>query len=168
MDKNAINEIIPFKFEKTDILSLNIDPYLAKLTAISSSREKSIKSFHRIVFHVSGYDLDPRHLGVIPEVVKFFHALHTRWPYVMVYTFPQVEYFNWWMSIIYFPVIGREDGGGVNYAQADPEKVKFAMEEYFQHANTLAAKHSFNESLYRKRQYQMIQALEGWLKVKAR
>lgn len=154
-------DIISIQIERPDIESLNFSPYLHVLENLVSDERTVFKFMHRCVFHINGYDLDPRYLAVIPEVERFIKELHQRWPYFLYFCAPMSECFAWWFGINYFPVVGREDGG-TNFMEVDPHTYQRAMEEFYSHANGLAEKFNFPMEEYMERQSEMVDAINEW------
>lgn len=154
-------EFITFQFEKDDIKNLNLTPYLDTLERLVTSKESAFRFMHRVMFMVHGYDLDPRGLSVIPEVRTFFKELHTIWPYFLYFCIPIQDNFAWWMSVLFFPVVGREDGIA-NFMEVTPKTYTIALEDFFVHANGLAEMYDFPKDEYLSRQSEMVDAINVW------
>lgn len=154
--------IVSFEFLREDVEALRLGPYLKKLESFSENPKDAFDFMHRVIFHVQGFDLDPRGLSVIEPVKIFFKELHKQWPYFIHFAYPDQDNIAWWFAVNYFPVVGREDGG-VNYLSVDTQTYSKAMTEIFTHSNTLADRHKFDVQAYLNRQMEMTQTINFWL-----
>ena len=154
--------IVSFEFSRKDIESLHFDSYLAKLETFSEDPRMAFDFMHRVIFHIQGFDLDPRGLSVIESVKVYFNQLHKRWPYFIHFAYPDVDNIAWWFAVNYFPVAGREDGVA-NFLSVDTNSYRKAMTEIFMHSNNLADRHQFNVHAYINRQKEMTKTINVWL-----
>lgn len=68
------------QLSRSEIERQSTDRALGWLNQFTHSPEVAWASRNSLTLHVSGYDDDPRELYEIPEVCKFFRALHAKWP----------------------------------------------------------------------------------------
>lgn len=156
-----MKDLLIIEFKKSDVLQMDFSPYQERLENLIADKEQSFQFMHRVMFMVGGFDLDPRGLSSIPEVVTYFQKLDEHWPYYLFFCLPLEEAFAWWMGCTAFPVVGREDGTA-NYLEVNPERYRKAMERFFTYANGLAEYHNFPMDEYFERQKEMVDAINKW------
>lgn len=154
--------IYQYEFSRTSIESKDVNSHFRILNTWVKDKAHFQNMLHRVMFSVSGYDLDVRGLAQIPEVSEFFRELNKRWPYFMNFAFPHPVNYDWWFLICYTELVNIVDGEAIRAHLTEKDLMRFYT-DWFSSANLMASRHQIPSDLYEFRQIEMINSFTSFI-----
>lgn len=130
---------------REEVEALATGRVVAALMALTDTTERVRRFASSLWLRFDGYNDDPRELWDIPEVVRYFAAVHASWPHWFHFLVKHAEMFGVvLLLLLQRDVLGQETNGRLPTV-TDPDALRVLMTELFGPLNTLYDMHAIGD-----------------------